>query len=116
MTCLLLILLLLLQSGMLRRLHELAHQRLVLILDLLDTGRYLLSGLQELLLTVLLDQSGAMHGEYLRHHRSDCLNGCLVGHVLLWHLWLHALQHHCRHCHNVTLLHHLRHLQLHLLL
>ena len=74
MTCLLLILLLLLQSGMLRRLHELAHQRLVLILDLLDTGRYLLSGLQELLLTVLLDQSGAMHGEYLRHHRSDCMD------------------------------------------
>ena len=74
MTCLLLILLLLLQSGMLRRLRELAHQRLVLILDLLDTGRYLLSGLQELLLTVLLDQSWALHGEYLRHHRSDCLD------------------------------------------
>lgn len=74
MTCLLLILLLLLQSGMLCRLHELAHQRLILILDLLDTGRYLLSGLQELLLTVLCDQSGAMHGEYLRHHRSACLD------------------------------------------
>ena len=53
MTCLLLILLLLLQSGMLCRLRELAHQRLVLILDLLDTDRYMLSGLQDLLLTVL---------------------------------------------------------------
>ena len=52
MALLLLMLLQLLQSGMLRRLRELAHQRLVLILDLLDIGRNLLSSLQELL-TVL---------------------------------------------------------------
>ena len=100
----------LLQSGMLRRLRELAYQCLVLILDLLDTGRDLLSGLQELLLIVLLDQSGAMHSEYLRHYRSGCLDRCLVGHVLLWRLWLHALQHHCRQCHHVALHHQLRHL------